>query len=225
MDGNGRWAAARGLTRSQGHRAGLDAVRRAIEACRELGVGVLTLYAFSTENWRRSDDEVEALLDLLRESLIAEAEELHRTGIRLRISGAVESMTREIREQVAHAETLTRDNQAMVLNVAFNYGGRAEIARAARQIAADVQAGRRTVEAIDEETVAQGLYTAGLPDPDLLIRTGGEQRLSNFLLWQAAYTELYFLDVYWPDFTRDHLIGAVAEYQHRQRRFGGSTHE
>ncbi len=208
MDGNGRWAAVRGLPRSSGHRAGLDAVRRTIEGCRELGVRVLTMYAFSTENWRRPDDEVGALLDLLHESLIAEAEELHRTGIRLRVSGALES--------------IDHDNQAMILNIAFNYGGRAEIARAARLLAADVQAGRRLVETVDEAAVAGGLYTADLPDPDLLIRTGGEQRLSNFLLWQTAYTELSFLDVYWPDFTRDHLTAAIAEYQHRQRRFGGT---
>ncbi len=225
MDGNGRWAAARGLPRSSGHRAGLEAVRRTIEGCREVGVGILTMYAFSTENWRRPDDEVGALLDLLRESLIAEAEELHRTGIRLRISGALESIDPEIRDQIARVEALTHDNQAMILNIAFNYGGRAEIARAARLLAADVQAGRRPVETIDEAAVAGGLYTADLPDPDLLIRTGGEQRLSNFLLWQTAYAELYFLDVYWPDFTREHLTAAIAEYQQRQRRFGGTPDE
>ncbi len=223
MDGNGRWAAARGLPRSQGHRAGLDAIRRTIEGCRELGVGVLTLYAFSTENWRRPDDEVGALLDLLHESLIAEAEELHRTGIRLRISGALESMDPEIRNQITRVEALTHDNQALVLNIAFNYGGRAEIARAARQIAGEIASGRRPVESVDEDAIAARLYTVDLPDPDLLIRTGGEQRLSNFLLWQAAYAELYFIDVYWPDFTREHLTGAIAEYQQRQRRFGGTT--
>ncbi len=220
MDGNGRWAASRGLPRASGHRAGLEAIRRTIEGCRELGVQVLTLYAFSTENWQRPDDEVGALMHLLHESLIAEAEEMHRSGIRLRVSGSLDSMQAEIREQIARVEALTRDNQAMVLNIAFNYGGRAEIARAARQIAADVQAGRRAADAIDEAAIASRLYTADLPDPDLLIRTGGEQRLSNFLLWQAAYAELCFLNVYWPDFTGEHLIAAIAEYQQRQRRFG-----
>jgi len=220
MDGNGRWAASRGLPRASGHRAGLEAIRRTIEGCRELGVQVLTLYAFSTENWQRPDDEVGALMDLLHESLIAEAEELHRSGIRLRVSGFLDSMQPEIREQIARVEALTRDNGAMVLNIAFNYGGRAEIARAARQIAADVQAGRRAADAIDEAAIASRLYTADLPDPDLLIRTGGEQRLSNFLLWQAAYAELCFLNVYWPDFTGEHLVAAIAEYQQRRRRFG-----
>ncbi len=220
MDGNGRWAAARGLPRSSGHRAGLDAVRRTIEGCRELGVRVLTMYAFSTENWRRPDDEVGALLGLLHESLIAEAEELHRSGIRLRVSGSLDSMQADIREQIARVEALTRDNQAMVLNIAFNYGGRAEIARAARQIAADVHAGRLAADAVDEAVIASRLYTADLPDPDLLIRTGGEQRLSNFLLWQSAYSELYFSDKMWPEFSKKDFLEAINDFQNRERRFG-----
>ena len=222
MDGNGRWAAARGLPRVAGHRAGRDAVRRTIEACRELGVSVLTLYAFSTENWRRPRDEVGALMDLLRESIIAEAEELHRNGIRLRLSGDVESIAPEIRRELDRAVALTFDNQALILNMALNYGGRAELVRAVRWIAAEAAAARLAPEAIDEGVIAAHLYTAGLPDPDLLIRTGSEQRLSNFLLWQSAYTEFFFLDAYWPDFGREHLVAAIAEYQQRQRRFGGA---
>ncbi|MGQ0571439.1 MAG: isoprenyl transferase [Armatimonadota bacterium] len=224
MDGNGRWATARGLPRVAGHRAGRDAIRPTIEGCRELGVRILTLYAFSTENWRRPRDEVGALMDLLQESLIQEAEELHRNGIRLRISGDVEQMTPAIRREIQRVEALTRDNQALVLNFALNYGGRAEIVRAAQRIAVEVQEGRQAAEAIDEATLAAHLYTSGLPDPDLLIRTGREQRLSNFLLWQSAYAELYFADVFWPDFTRDHLIAAIAEFQQRQRRFGAAPH-
>ncbi|MDR7523133.1 MAG: isoprenyl transferase [Armatimonadota bacterium] len=225
MDGNGRWAATRGLPRSAGHRAGREAIRRTIEACRELGVRILTLYAFSTENWRRPPDEVEALLDLLRESLISEAEELHRTGIRLRISGDVDAMPPEIRREITRVVELTGANQAMVLNIALNYGGRDEIVRAARRLAQDVAAGRRSPDSIEEATLRGSLDTGDLPDPDLLIRTGGERRLSNFLLWQAAYAELYFTDVYWPDFQRDHLIAAIADYQQRQRRFGGAPGE
>jgi undecaprenyl diphosphate synthase len=223
MDGNGRWAALRGLPRIAGHRAGRDAVRRAIEGCREFGVPILTLYAFSTENWRRSADEVGALMDLLHESILAESDELHRKGIRLRISGDVQSITPSVRRELDRAVALTRGNQAMVLNVALNYGGRAEIVRAARQLAREVADGTRTVESIDEAAFASHLYTSGLPDPDLLVRTAGEQRLSNFLLWQSAYTEFCVLDIYWPDFGKDHLAAAIAEYQQRQRRFGGAS--
>lgn len=222
MDGNGRWAETRGLPRAAGHRAGRDAIRPTIEGCREIGVRILTLYAFSTENWQRPPDEVGALMELLHESLIQEAEELHRSGVRLRMSGDLEAMSPEIRDEIARVEALTRENQALVLNFALNYGGRAELVRASRHIAARVLQGGLPVDAIDESAIAAGLYTVGLPDPDLIIRTGGEQRLSNFLLWQAAYAELYFDDVYWPDFDRDHLFAAIAEYQRRQRRFGGT---
>jgi undecaprenyl diphosphate synthase len=221
MDGNGRWAAARGLPRAAGHRAGRDAIRRTIEACREIDVAILTLYAFSTENWRRSPDEIEALMDLFHESLIQEADELHRSGIRLRMSGDLRAMPAEIREQFQRVEALTRGNQALVLNIAVNYGGRAELVHAARRLADAVAAGRLAADAITEETIEGALYTAGLPDPDLLIRTGFEKRLSNFLLWQAAYAELYFADLFWPDFDREHLFAAVIEYQSRARRFGG----
>lgn len=220
MDGNGRWAASRGLPRAAGHRAGREAIRRTVEGCLELGVRVLTLYAFSTENWQRPPEEVEALMGLLRESLVAEAQELHRNGIRLLVCGDITSLPSDLRYEIQRAEALTRDNQAMILNFAFNYGGRAELVRAARSLAAGAVEGRRPVDSIDETAVAGALYTAGLPDPDLLIRTGGEQRLSNFLLWQAAYAELSFLDVFWPDFSRAHLVAAIADYQQRQRRFG-----
>jgi undecaprenyl diphosphate synthase len=221
MDGNGRWAASRGLPRATGHRAGRDAIRRTIEACREIGVSILTLYAFSTENWRRSPDEIESLMDLFHESLIQEANELHRSGIRLRMLGDLSAMPPEIREQFERVEALTRGNQALILNIAVNYGGRAELVHAARRIAEAVAGGRLPVDAIDESAVEDGLYTTGLPDPELLIRTGFEQRLSNFLLWQAAYAELYFADLFWPDFDRRHLIAAVIDYQSRRRRFGG----
>lgn len=223
MDGNGRWAAARGLHRGAGHRAGLDAVRRTLEACRELGVTILTLYAFSTENWRRPAEEVEALMRLLGEAISDEADELIREGIQLRVSGDLSSLDQALRDEVKRVVALTRDNDAFILNVAYNYGGRAEIISAMRALARDVAAGL-SPDRIDETALGRYLYTAGLPDPDLLIRTGGEQRISNFLLWQIAYTELYFCDVYWPDFDRSHLSEAVLTYQQRKRRFGGVEH-
>ncbi len=225
MDGNGRWAAARGLPRAAGHRAGRDAIRPTIEGCREVGVQILTLYAFSTENWRRPRDEVGALMNLLRESLIQEAEELHRNGIRLRISGDVGALSSAVRREIERVEALTHGNHALVLNFALNYGARAELVRAARRLAARARDGMLAPEAIDEAVLMAELYTADLPDPDLIIRTGGEQRLSNFLLWQAAYAELYFADVLWPDFGREHLYAAIAEFQRRQRRFGGAPDE
>jgi len=220
MDGNGRWAAARGLNRAAGHRAGLDAVRRTLDASRELGVSILTLYAFSTENWRRPADEVEALMRLLGEAVSDEADELIREGIQLRVSGDLSSLDAGLRNQVERVVALTRDNGDFILNIAYNYGGRAEILSAVRRLAGDIATGL-SVDAIDEATLGRYLYTAGLPDPDLLIRTGGEQRISNFLLWQIAYTELYFCDVYWPDFDRTHLSAAIQTYQQRLRRFGG----
>ncbi|HEY6103419.1 MAG TPA: isoprenyl transferase [bacterium] len=221
MDGNGRWAASRGLPRADGHRAGVRAARRILEVCRDLGVRTLTLYAFSTENWRRPADEVEALMQLLAESVRDEAQELVEGGVRLRISGDLGLLDPGLREQVEQVVALTAANDRFVLNVAYNYGGRAELTTAARGIAADVRAGRLTPEMVTEATLAERLYTAGLEDPDLLIRTGGEQRVSNFLLWQIAYTELYFSDVHWPDFDRPHLVEAIADYQRRRRRFGG----
>jgi undecaprenyl diphosphate synthase len=225
MDGNGRWAAARGLPRADGHRAGLEAVRRTIDACRDCGVRVLTLYAFSTENWRRPADEVAALMRLTGEAVVEEAAELMRGGVHLRLSGDLSALDPTLREQLEQLVALTQPNRDLVLNVAYNYGGRAEIVSAVRHLAAEAAAGRLAPERIDETQVSAHLYTSGLPDPDLLIRTGGEQRLSNFLLWQGAYTELYFCDVYWPDFDRTHFMAALADYQRRRRRFGGVEDE
>jgi undecaprenyl diphosphate synthase len=221
MDGNGRWAAARSLPRAAGHRAGVEAARRTFRACRELGVRVLTLFAFSTENWRRPTDEVEALMQLLATTVREEAAELVRGGVQLRVSGDLSVLDPDVRADVEQVVAMTRPHEAFILNVAYSYGGRAEIVQAARRAAALVAAGKLGAEEITETLFADHLYTAGLPDPDLLIRTGGEQRLSNFLLWQLAYTELHFTPVLWPDFDRPHLIEALADYQQRRRRFGG----
>ncbi len=221
MDGNGRWAEAKGLPRIAGHRAGVEAIRRTVAACRELGIRTLTLFAFSTENWRRSPEEVTALLGLLQERLVGDSEELHRSGVRIRILGELAATSEETRAEAVRVEELTRRNKALTLNIAFNYGSRAEITRAVRQIAASVRDGRQPLEGVDEASVERELYTAGLPDPDLVIRTGGEQRLSNFMLWQAAYSELFFLDIHWPDFSGDDLRSVVSQFQQRERRFGG----
>ncbi len=221
MDGNGRWAEQQGLPRSAGHRAGVSAVRRTIEGCRECGVRVLTLYAFSTENWQRPTDEVATLMELMEDSVQAEAEELVRNKIQLRVSGDLQTLDAALREQVEQVIALTRENQELVLNIAYNYGGREEIVQAVRRLTRDVLAGKTREELIDEALIGRYLYTDGLPDPDLLIRTGSEQRISNFLLWQIAYTELYFCEVYWPDFTKSHLFAAIGAYQARRRRFGG----
>ncbi len=221
MDGNGRWARQRGLPRSEGHRAGREAVRRALEACRDFSIGYLTLYAFSTENWRRPPEEVDDLLVLLQEAVTAEAETLDRNGIRLRVSGDLEQLPQAVADDLRRVMDHTRDNDRLVLNCALNYGGRAEVLQAVRRVAEDAAAGRIAPGAIDDAAFARYLYTDGLPDPDLLIRTGGEQRISNFLLWQIAYTELYFSDVYWPDFDASHMAAAIEAFQQRRRRFGG----
>lgn len=221
MDGNGRWAQERGLSRTDGHRAGRQAVRRTMDACEHLGIGYLTLYAFSTENWNRPLDEVEGLMVLLRESVTADADEMERKGIRLRVSGDLDDLDPEIAGSLREVIARTRNNERLVLNFALNYGGRAEVLQAVQRLAMEAARGGLRPEAIDDELFASYLYTAGLPDPDLLIRTGREQRISNFLLWQIAYTELYFCDIYWPDFDAVHLYEAVREYQHRRRRFGG----
>ncbi len=225
MDGNGRWAAARGLPRAAGHRAGLEAVRRTVDACREYGVRALTLYAFSTENWRRPAGEVEALMRLLGEALADEVEDLMEGGVQMRFSGDLETLDPALRGQVEQVMALTRGNRNLVLNIAYNYGGRAEIVAAVRRLVHDLAGRQIDARMIDETLLARYLYAADLPDPDLLIRTGGEQRVSNFLLWQIAYTELYFCDVYWPDFDRSHLQAALADYQQRRRRFGGVEDE
>lgn len=221
MDGNGRWAQLRGLSRLEGHRAGREALRRTLHAARECGVEILTLYAFSTENWRRPPREVQGLMDLLLETLEAEAPELQRNGVRFRVSGLVEEMPGTVRAAVERVVSLTRTNTALTLNLALNYGGRRELVEAARMLAREAAAGALHPDSIDEALLARHLFAPDLPDPDLLIRTGGEQRLSNFLLWQVAYAELYFTDVHWPDFQKADFFEAVKAYQGRARRFGG----
>lgn len=217
MDGNGRWARGRGLPRLAGHRAGTENVRLITTACADVGVEVLTIYAFSTENWSRPLDEVRGLMTILAQSIDREAAELHRHDVQIRHVGSLEGINPGLAARVRRAVQLTRNNSRMVLNVAFNYGGRAEIARAVRRM---VEAGIDPSE-IDEKQIGQYLDTAGLPDPDLVIRTAGEMRLSNFLLWQAAYAEYYATSACWPEFGRDELFKALAEYGHRVRRFGG----
>ncbi|HLJ61723.1 MAG TPA: isoprenyl transferase [bacterium] len=221
MDGNGRWAELRGLPRLEGHREGREAIRRTLEGARECGVEILTLYAFSTENWRRPPEEVQALMSLLIETLELEAEGLNRNGVRFRASGLIAEMPDDVQGALARVIALTRDNTSVTLNLALNYGGRRELTEAARRLAEAVAARRLSVDAIDEDAMASRLFAPDLPDPDLLIRTGGEQRLSNFLLWQAAYAELYFTDVRWPDFGKLDLFAAIREFQGRDRRFGG----
>ena len=221
MDGNGRWAELRGLRRVDGHRAGREALRRTVQGARECGVDVLTLYAFSTENWRRPRDEVQALMALLIETAQQEAQDLRKNGVRFRASGLLQAMPVGVRAALEHVMALTQDNTEITLNLAINYGGRSEIVEAARHLAREVGAGRLRAGDIDEDAVRRRLFAPDLPDPDLLIRTGGEHRLSNFLLWQAAYTELYFTDVHWPDFQKLDLFEAVRSFQMRQRRFGG----
>jgi undecaprenyl diphosphate synthase len=217
MDGNGRWAKRRGLPRLAGHHAGTENVRRITVACADAGVEVLTIYAFSTENWRRPADEVLGLMRLLAQRIDKEAAELHRNNVQIRHVGALEGIQARLADRVRAAVELTRANTGLVLNVAFNYGGRSEIARAVqRALAQGVRA-----EDVTEELIDRHLDTAGLPDLDLVIRTGGEMRLSNFLLWQAAYAEYYSTPICWPDFGREELFEAFAEFGRRARRFGG----
>ncbi len=220
MDGNGRWAASRRLPRAAGHREGGKAVRRAIEAAMREGVGWLTLYAFSSENWRRPAGEVTDLTGLLRQYVRSELKELAANGIRLRVIGERSRFPADIQADLANAEATTAGNDRLNLTVALSYGARAEIAEAARVLAERACAGKLAPAAIDEQALAGCLATAGMPDPDLVIRTSGEQRLSNFLLWQAAYAELLFLDVLWPDFDAEHFAAALAEFARRDRRFG-----
>lgn len=220
MDGNGRWAERRGLDRVQGHRAGIEAVRATVRAAHELGVRFLTLYAFSTENWSRPRGEVDALMGLLEHYLAAELEELDRNGIRLRAIGRLERLPELARVKLKEALERTRDNSEMTVVFALSYGGRTEIADAARKLARDVESGKLDPEQIDEKTFGAYLYDPELPDPDLLIRTGGEARVSNFLLWQIAYAELHVTEVMWPDFRKNDLVEAVWDYQQRERRYG-----
>ncbi|BCJ90769.1 isoprenyl transferase [Terrihabitans soli] len=221
MDGNGRWAAARGLPRVEGHRRGVEAVRRAVKAAGELGVRYLTLYSFSSENWSRPKSEILDLMNLMRRFVREDLAELHKGNVRVRIIGERRGLEADIRALIEECENLTRNNTALTLVVAFNYGSRQEIAASVQKIAADVAAGKIRPDEITPELIGQGLDTSGIPDPDLVIRTSGEQRLSNFLLWQAAYAEFVFIPMHWPDFNREALEAALAEYRGRERRFGG----
>ena len=220
MDGNGRWAERRGISRILGHRAGLDAVRAVVRSAHELGVRYLTLYAFSLENWNRPKPEVDELMRLLERYLDSEIDEVDRNGIQVRSIGRSERLGVAVRERVKQAEERTRGNREMVLVFALSYGGRAEIVDAARKLLRDAELGKVDPERLDEKTFAAYLYDPEIPDPDLLIRTGSESRVSNFLLWQIAYTEIYSTDVMWPDFRKSHLVEALLDYQARERRFG-----
>lgn len=220
MDGNGRWAKRRGLPRIAGHRRGADSVRAVIEAAVEQGIRHLTLFGFSSENWRRPADEIGDLMGLLRHYLRAELAELHRNGVRLRVVGERERLPADIVALIANGEETTRANTRLELTIALSYGGRAEIVAATRRIVDDVLAGRLRREDVDERSLGARLWTAGTPDPDLLIRTSGEKRISNFLLWQSAYTEFVFVDTLWPDFGKAEFAEAIAEFRRRERRFG-----
>lgn len=223
MDGNGRWAAKRGLPRLAGHRAGVKAVQETIAAAIELGVETLTIYSFSSENWSRPRDEVSGLMRLFVEVLEREIVQLERLDVRVKVLGRSEDLPEATAASFRRAEERTAGNSTMTLCVALNYGGRSEIVDAVRTIAHEVAAGRLAADDIDEDAISAGLYTAGLPDPDLLIRTSGELRISNFLLWQTAYSEFWVTPVLWPDFRRGDLLKALVDYQLRERRYGGSS--
>lgn len=223
MDGNGRWARGRGKPRTMGHRAGIEAVRRTVEAAGDLGIEYLTLYGFSTENWKRPESEVTDLMGLLRLFLKRELATLHRNNVKIRIIGDRSRFADDIRDLLDGAEEKTRNNTRLNLTIALSYGARAEITEAVREIARQVASGQITADAVTEDLIENNLSTAGLPDPDLLIRTSGEQRISNFLLWQSAYTEFVFEDVLWPDFDRSHLEKAIENFAGRERRFGAVT--
>jgi undecaprenyl diphosphate synthase len=220
MDGNGRWAKARGLPRTAGHRKGVEAVRRTVEAARELGIPYLTMFGFSSENWRRPEGEVFDLMQLLRFYLRSEIAELHKNGVRLRVIGDRAKLSGDIVTMIEKAEELTRNNTELNLIIALSYGARQEIVEATRQMVRDALEGRLSPEEITEESFSARLLTRDVPDPDLLVRTSGEQRISNFLLWQSAYTELVFVDTLWPDFTKRDLEDAIREFNRRDRRYG-----
>jgi undecaprenyl diphosphate synthase len=221
MDGNGRWAAARGLPRGEGHRRGVEALRRTVRAAGDLGIEILTLFSFSSENWSRPPSEISDLMGLLRRFIRNDLFELHKNGVHVRVIGERGDLDPSIRRLLEEAEDLTRHNDKLFLVVAFNYGGRQEIARAAQRLAIEVAAGRLPADGVTADALAAHLDAPDIPDPDLIIRTSGEQRLSNFLLWQAAYSEFVFVPTYWPDFDRGSLESAIAEYNRRERRFGG----
>ena len=221
MDGNGRWAAARGLPRTEGHRRGVEALRKTVRAAGELGIQILTIFSFSSENWLRPVSEIRDLMGLLRRFIRNDLAELHGSNVKVRVIGERDGLDPDIRRLLEEAEDLTRRNTGLILVVAFNYGARQEIARAAKRAAEEVASGRMKAQDITPELLAQHLDAPDVPDPDVIIRTSGEQRLSNFLLWQSAYSELVFVPINWPDFDRAALEGAIAEYRRRERRFGG----
>ena len=221
MDGNGRWAALRGLPRSAGHKAGVDALRRAVKAAADLGIEYLTIYSFSSENWSRPAVEVSFLLDLLRRFIRQDVAELHNSGVKIKIVGSRDDLEPGMVSLLDDAERLTQENSKLNLVVAFNYGSRQEISRAMSAIARKIESGEISTADISPELISRNLDTAGIPDPDLLIRTGGEQRISNFLLWQCAYTEFVFVDEFWPDFSKEIFVRALDEFRQRDRRFGG----
>jgi undecaprenyl diphosphate synthase len=221
MDGNGRWAKARGLPRLAGHRAGVEALRKTVRAAGDIGVTWLTVYAFSSENWSRPKSEVSDLMGLLKIFIRRDLAELHQNGVRVRVIGDRDGLAPDIKSLLEEAEALTRLNRSLNLVIAFNYGGRDEITRAARKLAKSVEAGLLAADEVTQDLFAEYLDTAGIPDPDLVIRTSGELRLSNFLPWQAAYSEFVFLPCYWPDFSRNDLVEAIRTYAARDRRYGG----
>jgi undecaprenyl diphosphate synthase len=223
MDGNGRWAAERGYPRGEGHRRGVEAVKRTVRAAIELGIPTLTIFSFSSENWTRPRSEVDDLMGLMKRFIRRELAELHANGVRIRVIGGTDNVDAELLALIEDTKRLTAGNTTLDLIIAFNYGSRAEIAGAARRLAERVAAGEMRPSDIDIETFSGALDTAGIPDPDLIIRTSGELRLSNFLLWQCAYAELVFLDIYWPEFKREHLEQAISIFRGRSRRFGGLT--
>ena len=221
MDGNGRWAKRRSLPRIMGHRAGADALRKVSRFAGHMGIEYITVYAFSTENWKRSDEEVSGLMSLLLDYLKNAEKELGGDEVCIRVIGDPSRFSDEIQQQIKRVESVTKDNKAVTVTLALNYGGRDELVRAVKAIAKDVQDGKTTIDRIDEETVSHHLYTYDMPDPDLVIRTSGELRLSNYLLWQTSYSELYFTDTLWPDFDEKEFTKAIDAYLSRSRRFGG----
>jgi len=221
MDGDGRWAAARGLPRAEGHRRGVEALRRTIRAAGEIGIKIVTIFSFSAENWSRPASEIGELMGLLRRFVRNDLAELHKSNVRVRIIGERTGLDPDIGRLLIEAEELTKNNNGLILVVAFNYGARQEIVRAVQRISEEIANGRMTTAGIDMDSITRFLDAPDIPDPDLIIRTSGEQRLSNFLLWQSAYSELVFVPTYWPDFDRATLESAIREYQQRERRFGG----
>ncbi len=221
MDGNGRWAAKRALPRRAGHKAGAEAFERLITEAKELGIQHLTAYAFSTENWRRSEDEVNAIMDLLRYYLKNSFQRFLKDNVKMHIIGDISRLDKDIQEQIQEVEEKSREKDGMTVHIALNYGGRDELCRCVKKIAEEATNGKLSAQDITEETIEAHLDTAGIPDPELIIRTSGEERISNFLLWQIAYSEFYFTDVLWPDFGKKDLLKAIYYYQNRERRFGG----